>query len=321
MLSDFLKNNNRIFKLVCGAGNEDAEEVERLSALYSKAGCKFFDVSAYPEIIDAARRGITKSGITKERYICVSVGIKGDPHIDKADINRNLCIKCGSCWDVCLQNAVYASENSYCINNKRCIGCGKCRQVCPAKSISMISKSSNIADILPPLIDKGIDCIEFHAVSNNEYEVQEIWNKINSLYSGVLSICIDRSKLGNEDLLARVRNMLSIREPYTTIIQADGAPMSGGEDDYKTTLQAVAAAEIFQNASLPAYLFLSGGTNSKSSKLAELCGIHVSGVAVGSYARKLVSSYIKREDFWTNDKIFNEALEIAKRLVESVKNP
>ena len=34
------------FKLVCGAGNEDAIEVEKLVAIYSKAGCQFFDVSA-----------------------------------------------------------------------------------------------------------------------------------------------------------------------------------------------------------------------------------------------------------------------------------
>lgn len=319
MLSNFLRNNDHIFKLVCGAGNEDVVEVEKLVALYSRAGCSLFDVSAYPDVVDAAKRGIERSGIKDDRYICVSVGIKGDPHINKAEINRNLCTKCGSCWDVCLQNAVYSVENAYRINNKRCIGCGKCRQVCPANCVDMYSKASQIKDLLPPLISKGIDCIEFHAVCYDEQEVQDVWRQINNLYPGILSICIDRSKLGNESLLARIKKMLQIREPYTTIIQADGAPMSGGVDDYKTTLQAVAAAEIFQDENLPVYLFLSGGTNSKSIKLAELCGIKANGVAVGSYARKLVRSYIQREDFWTNDKIFNEALEIAKGLVQSSK--
>ena len=38
------------FKLVCGAGNEDVVEVERLVALYSLAGCQFFDVCAKPEV-------------------------------------------------------------------------------------------------------------------------------------------------------------------------------------------------------------------------------------------------------------------------------
>lgn len=65
------------------------------------------------------------------------------------------------------------------------------------------------------------------------------------MFSGPLSICIDRSKLGDEKLLTRVKKMLEIRKPYTTIIQADGFPMSGGKDDFKTTLQAVAARRNF----------------------------------------------------------------------------
>ena len=43
MLLDIFKEK-KAFKLVCGAGNEDAEEIEKLVALYSKAGCNFFDI-------------------------------------------------------------------------------------------------------------------------------------------------------------------------------------------------------------------------------------------------------------------------------------
>ena len=64
MLKDFFENKN-CFKLVCGAGNEDAEEVEKLVTIYSKAGCNFFDVCAKPEIVDAAKRGILNSAITE----------------------------------------------------------------------------------------------------------------------------------------------------------------------------------------------------------------------------------------------------------------
>ena len=32
--------------------------------------------------------------------------------------------------------------------------------------------------------------------------------------------------------------------PDRMIVQADGIPMAGGEDDYRTTLQAVACADI-----------------------------------------------------------------------------
>ena len=87
MLKDLL-DQKKCFKLVCGAGNEDAEEVEKLVTIYSKAGCNFFDVCAKSEIVDAAKKGLLNSGITEERYICVSVGIEGDPHITKANIDK-----------------------------------------------------------------------------------------------------------------------------------------------------------------------------------------------------------------------------------------
>lgn len=315
MLLDLFKDK-KCFKLVCGAGNEDAIEVEKLVTLYSKAGCNFFDLCAKPEIVDAAKRGLKRAGITEDRYLCCSVGIKGDPHVSKAFITSETCVKCGKCKKVCLQNALDEHFDSYKVNKTRCIGCGRCAQACPMKAIEMTSEFRNLKEVLPQIIEKGVDCIEFHALGEDENEVDEKWNDINDLYDGPLSICIDRSKLGNEKVLKRINRMLKKRKPYTTIIQADGCPMSGGEDDFKTTLQTVAMAEIFQNEKLPVYLLLSGGTNSKSTELATLCGINSGGVAIGSFARKIVREYIDREDFLENDEAFNKALEIAKKLVD-----
>ena len=42
MLKDLLESKH-CFKLVCGAGNEDVEEIKRLVYLYAVAGCRFFD--------------------------------------------------------------------------------------------------------------------------------------------------------------------------------------------------------------------------------------------------------------------------------------
>ena len=44
-----------MFKLVCGAGNEDCESVKRLVYIYAKAGCRFFDLSARKEILESIR--------------------------------------------------------------------------------------------------------------------------------------------------------------------------------------------------------------------------------------------------------------------------
>ena len=309
MLKELLEAG-KCFKLVCGAGNEDALEVEKLVALYSKAGCKFFDVSAKPEIIDAAKKGLQG----REGYICVSVGIKGDPHVRKAQIDYEKCAGCHKCEEICPQKTIKHCK----VKTARCIGCGKCYTVCTHGAISFLSENKDLREVLPPLIEKGIDCIEFHVMGEDESGIYEKWDYINSVYDGLLSICTARGKLSEEKMISRIERMTAIRKPYTTIVQADGFPMSGGKDDYKTTLQAVATAEIVQNAKMPVYIMLSGGTNSKTAELAKLCGINFNGIAIGTFARKIVSRYIEREDFLKNDYIFNEALNIARSLVGKV---
>ena len=53
-----LLDNTKYFKLVCGAGNEDAEEVKRLTILYTLAGAKGMDVSASVNVVKACMEGI-----------------------------------------------------------------------------------------------------------------------------------------------------------------------------------------------------------------------------------------------------------------------
>lgn len=308
MLKELL-DAKKCFKLVCGAGNEDANEVEKLVALYSSAGCKFFDLSANPEIVASAKRGLNGH----EGYLCVSVGIKGDPHIRKAQITQEKCASCHKCEEICPQNTI-----KYCkVKTNRCIGCGKCYKVCKHGAISFTSENKDLKDVLPDLIKMGIDCIELHAMGENDDWIEK-WEYINSVYDGLLSICTARGHLSEEKMIERINKMIANRAPFTTIVQADGFPMSGGRDDYKTTLQAVATAEIVQNAKLPVYIMLSGGTNSKTAELAQMCNINYNGIAIGTFARKIVKKYIEREDFLQNERVFAEALKIAKWLVEKV---
>ena len=315
MLKDILELRKG-FKLVCGAGNEDADEVEKLVTIYSLAGCNFFDVCAKPEIVDAAKRGLERAGIKDDRYLCVSVGISGDPHITKAKIDCEKCISCGACQKICPHEAINFS-NKYEINQERCLGCSQCKTNCPTQAISMEAKIIDYAEVLPELIEKGIDCIEFHVISEDDNDVFEKWGLINHLYSGMLCISLDRSELGDRKLKQRVEKMISSRAPYTTIIQADGVAMSGNNDEYGTTLQAVATAQLFQNAKMPVYLMMSGGTNTKSTELAKLCGVRPHCLAVGSYARKIVKDYLKRPDILENSIALQEAVDIAKVLIDT----
>lgn len=302
------------FKLVCGAGNEDAEEVEKLVTIYAKAGCRFFDVCAKPEIVDAAKRGIKRSGVSEECYICVSVGIDGDPHITKAIIDSEKCVSCGICKFVCAHEAISFDKKMY-VKRERCLGCSQCVNKCPVGAIKTESQLQDYNEVLPELVSKGIDCIEFHAISENEDDVDEKWALINNLFDGLLCISLDRSELGDKKLKKRVERMIADREAYSTIIQADGIAMSGNDDEYSTTLQAVATAQLFQNSGMPVYIMMSGGTNTKSTDLAKICGVKPHCVAIGSYARKIVKKYLAYEDILQKDALMSEAVEIAKELI------
>ena len=255
MLKDLL-DKKQCFKLVCGAGNEDAEEVERLVTIYSKAGCPFFDVCAKPEIVDAAKRGLERAGIKEDRYLCVSVGIDGDPHITKAVIDQDKCVKCGKCKLICPHDAIIELDK-YKVKKTRCLGCTQCAKQCPKQAIEMVTQLQDYKEILPTLVAKGLDCIEFHAITEDELDVDDKWQQIMDHFDGMLCISIDRSALGDIKLKERVERMLSKRKPYTTIIQADGIAMSGSNDEFGTTLQSVATAQLFQNADMPAYIMMS----------------------------------------------------------------
>ena len=105
-----LLNNSEYFKLVCGAGNENGEEVKRLALVYTLAGCNGFDVSATPNIVEACVSGITQAyelsanfgiKIPIRPFITVSVGMPGDHHVRKAIIKSGPCIECNLCNYVC----------------------------------------------------------------------------------------------------------------------------------------------------------------------------------------------------------------------------
>lgn len=314
---DSLLKEKKCFKLICGAGNENLEEIEKLVALYAAAGCHFFDLCASEKVLQAAQKGLDfaiPKEFQKDYFFCVSTGIKNEPHLNKVKIIKKACKECKKCIKTCPQDAI---SKKFKIKEEKCIGCLRCLKVCKYDAIEIYSKCKPIEEILPPVTRHSslVTCLELHASGEDEEDVQQRWDYLQSNFDGMLSLCIDRSKLGNERIISRIKNLIKNRKPYTTIIQADGAPMSGGEDDFKTTLQAVAMAEVIQNSELPVYILLSGGTNSKSAELAKLCGVKAHGVSVGSYARKIVKKNIEHEDFLQNEEIFKQALEIAEELI------
>lgn len=313
----------RLFKLVCGAGNEDIKEVRRLATIYTLAGAKMLDLSANLEVVEAAKKGVD---IAYERakqlsrhiglrpYLNVSIGLKGDPHARKAVIDKGLCTNCGLCFQECGQEAI--SEN-FEVKEYRCIGCGDCQRVCQSGAISYVYRKADFEKILPECVKLGVENMELHAVTDDEEDVFSNWKMLNKIIrDNYISICMDRNLLSNKRFLDRVSKAYEITGERF-VVQADGVPMGGEGDDYNTTLQAVACADIVQKSGLPVMMLLSGGTNSKTGLLARQCGVRANGIAVGSWARKIVREFVKKEEFDFNIDVVTQAVSLAEKLIKS----
>ncbi len=324
---DLLQSSN-YFKLVCGAGNEDKNEVEYLTYIYTLAGCAGFDVSASPEIVKSAKKGINAAilkaydlniNLPFVPFVTVSVGMPGDHHVRKAIITNN-CVECNLCIPSCPTDAI---PSNLVIIPELCIGCGNCEAVCPpaANAIKYNHNSKELASLLPQCVDAGAESIELHAgVPDDESTIEE-WKIVsNSVPNGMISMCLDRKHLSNEMLIDRIKLARNIADDRL-IIQADGIPMSGGTDDFNTTLQAVSIADfINKEIKLKDKLFknlpvlISGGTNSHTGDLARKCGVAFNGITIGTHARKVITEFESKPDE-ISDENLKKALINAKKLI------
>lgn len=317
MLEDLLKDK-KCFKLICGAGNEDLNEIKNLVAIFASAGCKFFDLNASEKVLNSAQEGLDFS-VSKENQsdynFCISVGTKNDLHLNKAKIFNDLCKKCGKCSNICPQLAI---NDEFIIDEKKCIGCQKCFKICTEGAIKMFSKYLPISEIFGKIKfkkHKNLNCVELHTNGENTDEIRENWQYLCENFNGMLSLCISLSKLNQKRVLALLKELICLKKPYSVIIQADGVSMSGGSDDIETTRAAILASEIIMKSDFPVFILPSGGTNSKTKKLAELNNININGVAMGSFARKTVQNYILDENLLENKQKFIEAVSLAKNLM------
>ncbi len=326
-LRDIL-DKGRYFKVVCGAGNEDPEEVYCLSLVYTLAGALGIDVSANVDVVRASMRGIDRAyeiapllgaEIKTRPFVNVSVGLKGDPHVRKARIIEEHCTNCGICVEQCEQRAI--EEAPILVIAHRCIGCGECAEVCEFEAVEFYTNKVYFYDILPKCIESGAENLELHAIIADDEAVMRDWKIVaDTLPDQFISMCLDRSQLSDTRLIGRIRQAREIAGDRL-IIQADGAPMSGGSDDFNTTLQAMATADVVLKGGIPLKVLLSGGTNSKTGELAKLCGLTVNGISVGTYARKLVREEISSPSFESDMDVIARAMNKAKWLVyENLKH-
>ena len=367
-----LLNEEKCFKMICGAGNEDKVQVKKLAFIYTLAGAKILDVSANIDVIKSASEGIDlafeyapklKVNLITRPFIMASIGMPGDHHVRKSYIDPFKCVGCGMCAPVCPTNAIpkyFESEldrykelgGSFELEDQAkeivirnlCIGCGKCSNICPKDDIiSYRHNERQLRELLPKCIEAGAETFELHAAVGEHEVTMKEWKLLNEINpNNFNSMCLDRLNLGNLNLEFRITEAKHI-SGNKLIIQADGYPMSGGNDDNNTTLQAIATADVInkkfniridkksvqkdgdkiiankvyrahghhQNV----YIILSGGTNSHSKKLSNEVGVRCNGVAIGTFARNIIEKYIEEKDFYNNSDAIEKAYLKAKELV------
>ena len=359
------------FKMICGAGNEDLIQVKKLAFVYTLAGANILDISANIGVVKAAKEGIDLAfsfannegiEITDRPFLMVSIGMPGDHHVRKSYIDPHKCIGCTLCIPVCPTEAIPTDfisnlsvfkslggslenedQSKEIVVKDLCIGCGKCSALCPKSDIiSYRHNDKELRKLLPKCLEEGAELFELHAAVGDDEQILQEWSLINEINSdNYNSICLDRLNLGNINLEHRIEEVKSVSEDRL-IVQADGYPMSGGEDDYNTTLQAVACADIINKkfnmvlnkkkvktksgkikiSSKKRYkefskvpIILSGGTNSLTKELADKAGVKINGVAIGTFAREIVEDYISVPSFYENIGAIASAYDAAKTLV------
>jgi len=340
-----LLDNRKYFKLICGAGNEDTEEVKRLTILYTLAGAKGMDVSANIDVVKSCMEGIDLAfdladkfniSLNIRPFIMVSVGMPGDHHVRKSFINLETCLKCDLCIPVCPTDAI---PKDLVVIKDKCIGCGNCSAICPKSDIIHYEHNNlELKALLPDCLSAGAEHIELHASVAEDESIMKEWKLVSeSNPDGHVSMCLDRLHLSNFAFEERVRKAKDIAGERL-IIQSDGYPMSGGEDDFNTTLQAISTADVLnkkfnmklrKSKNILIYKkkrevnqLLSGGTNSLTAVLADQVGVKFQGVSLGTFARQIVKHITNNDQFYNDESLIKEGLLIAKELVvANIGNP
>ena len=333
-----LLDSSKYFKLVCGAGNEDTEEVKRLTVLYVLAGAKGLDVSANVDVVKACMEGVDLAfdlakgfdiELNIRPFIMVSVGMPGDHHVRKSYINLDTCLKCDLCIPVCPTDAI---PKELIVIKDKCIGCGNCSAICPKSDIIHYEHNNReLESLLPACLLAGAEQIELHAAVSDDTAIMQEWQLVSDVNpNGHISMCLDRLHLSNFAFEERVRKAKEIAGERL-IIQSDGYPMSGGEDDFNTTLQAIATADVLNKAfnmklrktkNILIYKkknevnqLLSGGTNSLTAVLADMTGVKFQGASLGTFARQIVKHVVSNDMFYDDINLIKEGYLIAKELV------
>jgi Fe-S-cluster-containing hydrogenase component 2 len=307
------------FKLICGASYQHLPAIRSLTLAYSLAGADCIDVAADPAVITAAQEGIRaareqqlKSQLKGEMaqgslsestpWLMVSINDGEDPHFRKAKFDVTQCpLDCPQpCVKVCPADAIDLNRGG--VVESLCYGCGRCEPICPQSLVTTHSYPSSLPEVIPLIKSLKVDAIEIHTQVEHYDDFKLVWQDVLPIIHKLKLLAISCTEAPN--VIEYLRSLYELISPLPCplIWQTDGRSMSG-DIGKGTTHAAIAFAQQVLQANLPGYIQLAGGTNDYTvSKLqqANLLGRGesaarpnlVSGLAYGSYARKILSPMI-----------------------------
>lgn len=61
-----------------------------------------------------------------------------------SQINKEICIECGICLEICNFNAIDRRDGTILVDKNQCMGCGICETHCPQRAIQLIQHINGI---------------------------------------------------------------------------------------------------------------------------------------------------------------------------------
>lgn len=283
-----------------------------------------------------------------EPLIMVSVNIGKDPHFRRIELNWDNCTECLACVPTCPSGAFKApdlgleglsSQNleprtqnqssnfSYSID--LCFGCSNCLPACNFDALEFETWDAFKTESLMELQKLGARGIEIHL--NNDLEAFKTFY-LNMPKFELESFCIGSEKMSKEELEQATKSVIdavmekcnlrnAADETFQSsyfIIQTDGIPMSGARDmgaiekDLVSMENAKVVKKYIKNnyPELENTIFvqLAGGITEATLKKAKERKLDINGIAIGSYARKVL------DESDTPVKTAKELIELSKKL-------
>ncbi|MDA0771332.1 MAG: 4Fe-4S binding protein [Cyanobacteria bacterium] len=302
---------HKFHKLIIGAALKDYKTIEEYSQLFTHAGADVIDISAFPHSVISAKQGIANA--LKEDanltvpLIMVSVNIGQDPHFRRIELQEENCTECLACVPTCPSGAFQNNEFSY--NDDLCFGCSLCLPSCHFDALKFTNWSAFETKSLIELQELGARAIEIH-LNNDLHAFSEFYKSIPEFE--LESFCIGSGQMDPAQLVKAAETIIQeVKNKHDAakalIIQVDGKAMSGAAEQNTDIVSIEAAKSIMHLQSDTVFIQLAGGITDQSFTKAFKAGVKVNGVAIGSYARKKISTIRK----------FSNKIEFAAKLVQN----